>query len=117
MTRWFTALLYALMLACVALPVHAAAAAGGPALVSVATVSADGESQDTGEQGVLSVDASDPRPSSKDGNTPEVPELFFDALPRLTLPLLAAEMPLSIAVPLSPHPFLKGLQRPPRRAL
>ena len=108
MTRWFTTLLYALMLACAALPVQAAAMAN----VAVASVLAD--SQDTGDHQAPGVEAAEA--SSNDNNTPEVPELFFEALPHLVLPMQTAEVPPSIAVPLSPHPFLKGPQRPPRAA-
>ena len=107
MTRWFTTLLYALMLACAALPVHAAAA-------TVAVVCVDTESQDTDLQAPLSAASADLSPSSNDGNAPEVPELYFEPLPRLALSAQTAEAPPSMAVPLSPHPFLKGPQRPPR---
>ncbi|CAN5169282.1 hypothetical protein BH11PSE10_BH11PSE10_12630 [soil metagenome] len=112
MTRWFTTLLYALMLACAALPVQAAAAV----MATVAVAGVDAGSQDTGEHGLLSAEAADPGVSSNDGNMPEVPELFFEDLPCLALPVQTAEAPPSIAVPLSPHPFLKGPQRPPRTA-
>ena len=107
MTRWFTALLYALMLACAALPVQAAA------LANVAVASAVADGQDGGEQTALSADAADA--SSNDGAA-EVPELFIERMAGLVLPARMAEAPPSIAVPLSPHPFLKGPQRPPRAA-
>jgi len=114
MTRWLTTLLYALMLACAALPLHAAPGAGLGALTTGVAVSADAASQDADEEGVLSAEVSVLSSSSNDSNPPEVPELFFDTLPRLSLPVQTAEVTPNIAVPLSPHPFLKGLQRPPR---
>lgn len=110
MTRWFTTFLYALMLACAALPAQAAAGA----LSTVAVATADAELQDTVEYGTLIAEAIELDPSSNDSNSPEVPELFFESLARLALPVQMAEVPPSIAVPLSPHPYLKGLQRPPR---
>jgi hypothetical protein len=114
MTRWFTTLLYALMLACAALPAQAAVGAGAGVLTAVGLVAVDAASNDTDERAALSADAADGTSSSNDSSTPEVPELFFEALPRLALPVQTAEVPLSIAVPMSPHPFLKGPQRPPR---
>ena len=115
MTRWFTTLLYALMLACAALPVHAAALANGAVAGAFDNVveTAAADSQGTSEQAAVSADVADA--SSNDGAA-EVPELFFERMVGLVLPARMAEAPPSIAVPLSPHPFLKGPQRPPRVA-
>ena len=111
MTRWFTTLLYALMLACAALPVNAAAAM----MAAVGEASMVTDSQDAEKLLAPSTEPSD-MSSSNDGNAPEVPELFFEPLPHLALPVQMNETPPSIAAALSPHPFLKGPQRPPRAA-
>ena len=119
MTRWITTFFYALMFACAALPVQGAASVGASVLTTVAVAAVGAESQDVGEHGApTSKASSDPSglgSTPNDSNTPEVPELFFEAFTRLALPVHTAEVPPSIAVPMSPHPFLKGLQRPPRK--
>ena len=116
MSRWFTILLYALMLACAALPLHAAAVAWTPAAAeaSAPAESSDAESPDASAHRGPGTEVADPDASSNDSNTPELPELFFATLPRLALLVPTAQVPSSMAAPLRPHPCLKGPQRPPR---
>jgi hypothetical protein len=109
MTRWFTALLYALMLACAALPAQAALAVGAFSVDAGAVAMAD----DAADQQDSKAAAPATDQSAHDASA-DTPELFFDRLPCLTLPMQQAEAPPSISAALSPPPCLKGPQRPPR---
>lgn len=104
MSRWFLTFLYALMLACAALP------ASSQVLADV-----------SGHQVAMSIDAAaddEQNPSAPtelqqaDGPL-EVPELFDGTRAACPTDVTVAGPP-SLAATMAPPPFLKGLQRPPR---
>ena len=110
MTRWFTALLYALMFACSALPAQAALAA------VPCTLASDGE-QVRPLSDAIKLPGDTARvlgePAHGDSGH-ELPELFLDATRQVSENRPTAQaVPQRIAVHV-PSPYLKGPQRPPQ---
>jgi len=120
MARWFTALLYALMLVCAGLPASAC-----PAVQQSVQPSADVPQAVAAPLQLLAAAVVDelgapdesPQPSyqpaGEDESAAELSELFFGARP-LVLPEACALAPPGLQVRLIPAPFLDGPQRPPR---
>lgn len=110
MTRWFTALLYALILACTALPVQAAAAVVPSTLagdLEQGLATGDEIKQPDGALRVLG------EPSHGDSGH-ELPELFLVAVGLLVPDRPAPQVVAEHAAEHVPSPYLKGPQRPPQ---
>lgn len=124
MARWFTALLYALMLACAGVPA-AASPSVEQALQQMVLQSADAPQAAAEPLRLLAAVVVDdlgvpdespqqsPQPTGEDEGAAELSELFFGARP-LVLPEACAMSPPGLQVRLTPAPFLDGPQRPPR---
>lgn len=120
MARWFTTLLYALMLACASLPASAyrlgtALPAGQEQVTAEPTATALQQAVSVAIDAEAASSDESPQPvSAEDETSAELSELFFGARP-IVLPEACALAPPSLRVALAPSPFLDGPQRPPRR--
>jgi hypothetical protein len=106
MSRWFVTFLYALMLACAAMPASSqvlADVSGHPVALSVADEATADDPQNP----------SAPTEHQQADGALEVPELF-DGTRASRLADVAVAGPPGVAATLAPPPFLKGPQRPPR---
>jgi hypothetical protein len=106
MSRWFVTFLYALMLACAAMPASSqvlADVSGHPVVLSVADEATTDDPQNP----------SAPAEHQQADGALEAPELF-DGTRTARLSDLAVAGPRCGAATLTPAPFLKGPQRPPR---